>query len=250
MSFIDSAIEFVDFLSGRGHITKEVELIRGHSTETSSLTFKDNKYYILLSDEHAIYHELAHIILKEDGIEPQSILLDNGAPDFVGHIAGSAVPNFYVNSLLQHFFEDGAPEGVLKGIELYRMDKEIQFRNSMTLANLCSSKDRTLGFYDIFTSLSVARSLQLPEVAISLERLAGEADKAGNSDVFSSKLLELRTFVHSFPDYFSMKKLCLESPLPQAELTCRLFPLLSPQIQLGTKEPSREQILYFIKPLS
>ncbi len=127
------------------------------------------------------------------------------------------------------------------------MDKEIQFKNSMTLANFCSSNNNGLDFYDIFTSLSVARSLKLPDVTISIERLAGEADRLGATDVFSRKLSELRGFVHSFPDYFSMKVACSNSPLPQAELTCRLFSLLSPPPLLGIREADRERIIYFIK---
>lgn len=247
MTALDSAKEFVAFLSGRGHIRKEVELLRGHSPETSSLIFKENKYHILLSNEHALYHEIAHIVLKEDGIEPQSILLDSGAQDYVGRIAGSAIPNFYVNSFLQSVFEDGAPEGVLKGIELYRMDKQIQFNGSMTLQNFCSSTNRVLGFYDLFAALSVAKSLKLPDIAVSLERLAGEADRLEGGSAFSSKISELRTFVHSLPDYVPMKKLCSESPRPQAELTAKLFSLLSPPPLLGIREADRERIIYFIK---
>ncbi len=249
MTALDSAKEFVDFLSSRGHIRNEVEIAH-EPGRTSEMFFSkgDGKYRILLSDANALYHEITHIVLKEDGIEPLSILLDSGAPEYVGHIAGSAIPNFYVNSFLQSVFEDGAPEGVLKGIELYRMDKQIQFNGSMTLQNLCSSTNRALGFYDLFAALSVAKALKLPDIAVSLERLTGEADKLEGSRTFSSKVSELRTFVHSLPDYFSMKNLCSESPRPQADLTAGLFSLLSSNSRLGVKEADKEQISYFIKP--
>lgn len=247
MTAIDPAKEFVAFLSGRGHIRNEVEIVHERG-RTSEMFFsqKDGKYKIFLSDAHALYHEIAHIVLKEDGIEPQSILLDPGAPEYVGHIAGSAIPNFYVNSFLQSVFEDGAPEGVLKGIELYRMDKQIQFNGSMTLRNFCSSTNRALGFYDLFAALSVAKSLKLPDIAVSLDRLAGEADRLEGGSAFSSKISELRTFMHSLPDYVPMKKLCSESPRPQADLTSDLFSLLSSDSSLGVKEADKERILYFV----
>lgn len=248
MTALESAKEFVDFLSSRGHIRNEVEIVH-EPGGTSGMFFsqKDGRYKVFLSDTHALYHEIAHIVLKEDGIEPLSILLDSGAPGYVGHIAGSAIPNFYVNSFLQSVFEDSAPEGVLNGIELYRMDKQIQFNGSMTLQNFCSSTNRALGFYDLFASLSVARALKLPDIAISLERLAGEAGRVNGGNLLSPKVSQLRKFVHSLPDYNTMKNLCMDSPRPQAELTAKLFSLLSPGFLLGFKEATRERILYFIK---
>lgn len=251
MSVLESAYGFVEFLSGRGHIKKEVEVVYEPSGVTSSMVFDpaEGKYRISLSDANSLYHEISHIVLKEDGIEPLGIFIDPGAPEYVGHIAGSAVPNFYVNSLLQSFFDGEAPEGVLKGIELYRMDKEAQFNNSMTLVNFSSSKNPALGFYDMFAALSVARSLKLPGIAISLERLAAEADAVGGSAGFSCKLSRLRGFAVSLPDYGAMKRMCAGSPRPQAELTLRLFSLLSPGFSLGFREAGRERVIYFIKPL-
>lgn len=263
-------VEYRGFLEKKGYVFDgEISLDGVYAGKNFSVHYEPSsgKHTVRLAGPIGIIHEMTHIVLKKDGLEPKRYAVGGGISREASEnilkvyrgVLVSGVPDHYVDTLLLQFLAETRDTELGGWLKDYFGRKEEHvakyFNEHLPDSAKALAGRRVFDEVSIFNYFLIGMSLFFK---YSDCRMRGREPDGIDSAVkklakgyphlshfFANRYGLIKDFVDTLPSYGDLKSACAGSkgPLPTARLSMRLFNIL----YYGIDMESKDDVIEFAK---